>query len=150
MAYRQRNLAPEEYIEILTKALKLTIPMFDQIDLAKWPLNENEIIILSGMANVYHFVKDREKDMNSHFPRNCPVICNQDGRIITLWQCPNFYHYLMVNIHPNSVYCSLFNTSYNLCGTYYIFLWMNCIKLQRWKIAQKYSISGQKPGREEG
>ena len=64
MAYRQRNLAPEEYIEILTKALKLTIPMFDQIDLAKWPLNENEIIILSGMANVYHFVKDREKELD--------------------------------------------------------------------------------------
>ncbi len=64
MAYRQRNLAPEEYIKILTKALKLTIPMFDQIDLAKWPLNENEIIILSGMANAYHLVKDSERELH--------------------------------------------------------------------------------------
>ena len=64
MAYRQRNLAPEEYIKILTEALKLTMPMFDRIDLAKWPLNENEVIILSGMANAYHLVKDSERELD--------------------------------------------------------------------------------------
>lgn len=63
IAYRQRKISPEEYIEILRKALRFTIPMLDNIDIAKWPLNKNEVFILSGMVNAYRALKDKQKEL---------------------------------------------------------------------------------------
>ena len=53
LAYKQGELAAEKYLEILLDALRLTVPMLDEIDIAKWPFNENEIDILSNVGNAY-------------------------------------------------------------------------------------------------
>lgn len=34
-------------------ALRLTVPMLDEIDIAKWPFNRTEFDILSGIGNAY-------------------------------------------------------------------------------------------------
>ena len=39
LAYKQGELAAEKYLEILLDALRLTVPMLDEIDIAKWPFN---------------------------------------------------------------------------------------------------------------
>jgi len=61
-AYMQRKILPEEYLKILWDALRLTIPMIDQIDIAEWPFNEEEFNILSGIGNAYSFMEEREKE----------------------------------------------------------------------------------------
>ena len=43
----------EEYIQELEKALSLTIVDFKKIDIEKWPLSRNEIILLSNIASAY-------------------------------------------------------------------------------------------------
>ncbi len=53
LAYKQGELAAEKYLEILLDALRLTVPMLDEIDIAKWPFNRTEFDILSGIGNAY-------------------------------------------------------------------------------------------------
>lgn len=43
----------EEYIQELETALSLTIVDFKKIDIEKWPLSRNEIILLSNIASAY-------------------------------------------------------------------------------------------------
>lgn len=62
-AYMQRKISPEEYLKILWDALRLTIPMIDKVDIAEWPFNEEEFDILSGIGNAYHFMNEREKEL---------------------------------------------------------------------------------------
>lgn len=62
-AYMQRKISPEEYLKILWNALRLTIPMIDEIDISEWPFNEEEFNILSGIGNAYHFMEEREKEL---------------------------------------------------------------------------------------
>lgn len=63
LAYMERKISPEEYLKILWDALRLTIPMIDKIDIAEWPFNEEEFNILSGIGNAYHFMDEREKEL---------------------------------------------------------------------------------------
>ena len=62
LAYRQGKLGTEKYLEILWDALRLTVPVLDQIDLAKWPFNRAEFDILSDIGNAYSDMDDMEKE----------------------------------------------------------------------------------------
>lgn len=62
LAYEQKALNAEEYLKILKGALRLTVPMVDQIDVAGWPFNKDEFDILSEIGNVYYSLKNREKE----------------------------------------------------------------------------------------
>ena len=67
LAYRQNKMTSEEYKDILFDALRCTIPHFDQIDIAHWPLNNEEFTILSYILNIYHSTKQREKELELLF-----------------------------------------------------------------------------------
>lgn len=63
LAFQGGELEVEEYLKTLFDALSITVPILDQVDIAEWPLNCNEILILFDISNVYHLMKDREKEL---------------------------------------------------------------------------------------
>lgn len=65
LAYKQKRISPEEYIEVLFNALRCTIPDLDRIDLAGWSYNYEEFQILFNIANAYHEMNwwDREEEL---------------------------------------------------------------------------------------
>lgn len=62
LAYKQGELTAEKYLERLLDALRLTVPMFDKIDIAEWPFNENEMDILSDIGNAYHWMGKKDEE----------------------------------------------------------------------------------------
>lgn len=64
IAYKKKELGAEEYLAALQKALRFTVPMLDEIDIAKWPFNMNEFDILLETSNAYRSMKQLEKQKN--------------------------------------------------------------------------------------
>lgn len=63
LAYKRGEMEIQEYLGILFGALRYTIPGLDEIDIAEWPFNMNEFNILIHIVNVYHAMKEREKEL---------------------------------------------------------------------------------------
>lgn len=61
LAWEKGNMTVGEYLEILLKSLRCTVPKLDDIDIAGWPFNRNEFDILIQVANAYHSMNEREK-----------------------------------------------------------------------------------------
>lgn len=45
-----------EYAKELEQALHITMPEFESVDITKWPLSRNEIILLTSIANAYYII----------------------------------------------------------------------------------------------
>lgn len=63
LAIARKEITKEEYLKILLDALSATVPALDQVDIAGWPLDWNEFLILFDMLDVYHSMKEREKEL---------------------------------------------------------------------------------------
>ncbi len=63
IAYHKKNIDVQEYLNVLFAALRQTVPMLDEIDIAEWPWNGEEFCILISIAYAYHSIKDREKEL---------------------------------------------------------------------------------------
>lgn len=63
LEYRRKKIEAKEYLDILYSALGLTIPMSGGIDIVKWPFNWQELLILFSISEVYHSIKDKEKEL---------------------------------------------------------------------------------------
>lgn len=62
LAWKKGKMRAEQYLEILQKALRYTIPKLDGIDMAEWPVNTNEFDILTEIAKVYHTVGNSQAE----------------------------------------------------------------------------------------
>lgn len=61
--FKQGKISAEEYFEILWDALKCTVPMLDEIDIAEWPFNVDEFEILYEIATAYHKMDRKEQEL---------------------------------------------------------------------------------------
>ena len=51
--YRLGRISPDEFLEELKKAIRITIPKYGEISLAKWPLTYNETVLLLNISTAY-------------------------------------------------------------------------------------------------
>lgn len=59
--YRLKRIPVEEFIDRLDKAIKITIPQFDEVNLNSWPFNMQETLAVINMATGYAELGDMNK-----------------------------------------------------------------------------------------
>ncbi len=65
LAYKLNKIDAEEYQRILVEALRCTIPQWDEIDMAEWPYNEQEMEIIFDILHTYHALNLDEKYLDA-------------------------------------------------------------------------------------
>lgn len=63
LAYCRGQTEAREHLEALWEAMWHTVPKLGEAGMAEWPFNANEFDILSDIANAYHAVGEREKEL---------------------------------------------------------------------------------------
>lgn len=63
LAYYKKEINPQEYLEILFSALRITVPKLGEVDIAEWPFNWEEFNIFVRILNSYHAMGDKEKEL---------------------------------------------------------------------------------------
>lgn len=56
--YRLKQISAEEFLEMLIKAIRLTIPRYSEISLSNWPLTYNEVTLLLNISTAYSEKED--------------------------------------------------------------------------------------------
>lgn len=51
--YRLKRISTDEFLEVLHKAIRITIPRYGEISLSNWPLNYNEVTLLMNISTAY-------------------------------------------------------------------------------------------------
>lgn len=65
LAYTLNKIDAEEYQNILVEALRCTIPQWDEIDMAEWAYNEQEMEIIFDILHTYHALNLDEKYLDA-------------------------------------------------------------------------------------
>lgn len=61
--FKQGKISAEQYFDVLWSALKCTVPMLEEVDIAEWPFSVDEFKILDGIAIAYHRMGKREEEL---------------------------------------------------------------------------------------
>ena len=59
--YRLGRTSPDEFLEELKKAIRITIPKYGEISLAKWPLTYNETVLILNISTAYSEKEDYQE-----------------------------------------------------------------------------------------
>lgn len=59
--YRLKRISTDEFLEELRKAIRITIPRYDEISLSNWPLTYNEATLLLNISSVYSEKEEYQK-----------------------------------------------------------------------------------------